>query len=317
MIFFGCTFARIRTVLSALALGGLALAAQATTTDIYYHNDLAGTPMAATDGAGNVLWRQGYKPYGERLDPKAPADQLPWFTGKAHVEAEGLSYFGARWYDPVLGRFMGVDPAGFSEANLHSFNRYAYANNNPYKFVDPDGRSAEEIFANWPIAPLGRFAGAAAAWAQGVATGNAALRAEGAAGMAENRSGAAEAALIIGSTGRGGRGRASEALPDNAIVCRGGTCTADRFASGSGVTLDSSGRLQGVSVNSAAGKSVEELIAGIPNRQVGVTTAGEVRKAGGDVVPSPTPGNPYHCTLCGLAPKQAEKLMTPTIRNPN
>ncbi|MBK8321765.1 MAG: RHS domain-containing protein [Betaproteobacteria bacterium] len=138
----------IRRLLSigALALGSLALVSQAGTTDIYYHNDLAGTPMAATDGAGNLLWRQSYKPYGERLDPKAPADQLPWYTGKAHVEAAGLSYFGARWYDPALGRFMGVDPVGFSEANVHSFNRYAYANNNPYKFVDPDGRAAETVF---------------------------------------------------------------------------------------------------------------------------------------------------------------------------
>ena len=122
------------------------LPAFATTTDIYYHNDLAGTPLAATDASGNLLWRQGYKPYGERLDPKAPAEQQPWFTGKAHVEAAGLSYYGARWYDPQLGRFMGVDPKGFDEANVHSFNRYAYANNNPYRFVDPDGRVAETIF---------------------------------------------------------------------------------------------------------------------------------------------------------------------------
>jgi hypothetical protein len=37
---------------------------------------------------------------------------------------------------------MGVDPVGFQEGNVHSFNRYAYANNNPYKFIDPDGRIA-------------------------------------------------------------------------------------------------------------------------------------------------------------------------------
>ncbi len=155
MRLFKHAFARIRTVLAALALGSLALASQAQVPKfIYYHNDLAGTPMAATDDAGNVLWRQGYKPYGERLDPKAPAEQLPWYTGKAHVEAAGLSYYGARWYDPALGRFMGVDPVGFSEANVHSFNRYAYANNNPYKFVDPDGRS--------PLLLLGRFFGGGA-----------------------------------------------------------------------------------------------------------------------------------------------------------
>jgi hypothetical protein len=35
---------------------------------------------------------------------------------------------------------MGIDPVEFKEDNIHSLNRYAYANNNPYKYVDPDGR---------------------------------------------------------------------------------------------------------------------------------------------------------------------------------
>ena len=44
---------------------------------------------------------------------------------------------------------MGIDPVGVDENNVHSHNRYAYANNNPYKFVDPDGRVA--FFALlWP-----------------------------------------------------------------------------------------------------------------------------------------------------------------------
>jgi len=59
-----------------------------------------------------------------------------------HVTAQksGLAYFSARYYDPILGRFMGIDPVAPNPENIHSFNRYAYANNNPYKFVDPDGR---------------------------------------------------------------------------------------------------------------------------------------------------------------------------------
>ncbi|MFT6734831.1 MAG: hypothetical protein ACJAS9_003033 [Polaribacter sp.] len=46
----------------------------------------------------------------------------------------------ARYYDPVIGRFYSNDPLGFRD--IHSFNRYAYANNNPYKYVDPDGKSS-------------------------------------------------------------------------------------------------------------------------------------------------------------------------------
>ncbi|MGH8235610.1 MAG: hypothetical protein ACREXP_01160 [Steroidobacteraceae bacterium] len=106
-------------------------------------------------------------------------------------------------------------------------------------------------------------------------------------------------------------------LSDSALVCRGGLCTADRFAKGSGVTVDASGNLQNVSVQSAAGKTVEQLTIGVKNPKVGVTTVGDVRRAGGDVVPSPNPGNPYHCTLCGIAPQKAEELFTPVIPNPN
>jgi hypothetical protein len=43
----------------------------------------------------------------------------------------------ARYYDPVIGRFYSNDPIGFT--NIHTFNRYAYVNNNPYKYIDPTG----------------------------------------------------------------------------------------------------------------------------------------------------------------------------------
>jgi uncharacterized protein RhaS with RHS repeats len=52
----------------------------------------------------------------------------------------------ARYYDPVIGRFYSNDPIGFRD--IHSFNRYAYANNNPYKYVDPDGMQADLAESN-------------------------------------------------------------------------------------------------------------------------------------------------------------------------
>jgi RHS repeat-associated protein len=109
----------------------------------YYHNDISGSPIAATDAAGNLKWKESYKPYGDKLTRSiASSDNDIGFHGKAHDDSTGLSYMGARYYDPVLGRFMGIDPVHFQTDNLHSFNRYAYTNNNPYKYVDPDGRFA-------------------------------------------------------------------------------------------------------------------------------------------------------------------------------
>jgi hypothetical protein len=75
--------------------------------------------------------------------------------------------------------------------------------------------------------------------------------------------------------------------------------------------------LHGVSVNAARRRSVRELTATIPNRQVGITTVGAIRQLGGDVSPSPTAGNPFHATLSGITSRQAEALFTPTMANPN
>jgi len=57
----------------------------------------------------------------------------------------------ARYYDPVIGRFYSNDPVGFT--NVHTFNRYAYANNNPYKYGDPDGR---EVRVHWHEVAFGK-----------------------------------------------------------------------------------------------------------------------------------------------------------------
>ena len=108
-------------------------------TVTYYHNDVTGSPVVATNQQAQVVWRKTYTPYGESTGKDS--DNRKGFTG--HVEdANGLVYAGARYYDPALGRFLSTDPVGFNEKNLMSFNRYAYANNNPYKYVDPDGRIA-------------------------------------------------------------------------------------------------------------------------------------------------------------------------------
>ena len=53
----------------------------------------------------------------------------------------------ARYYDPVIGRFYSNDPVGWNPKNpVHSFGRYTYANNNPYKYTDPTGMEGEETY---------------------------------------------------------------------------------------------------------------------------------------------------------------------------
>lgn len=118
----------------------------ATETITYFHNDVAGTPLLATNATGAVVWKEKYRPYGEKLtNAPASAGNRIGFAGKPYDANTRLSYMGARYYDPVYGRFLGVDPREVDPADGHSFNRYAYANNNPYRYVDPDGRHAVPI----------------------------------------------------------------------------------------------------------------------------------------------------------------------------
>jgi len=123
----------------ALLLAGHAQAAQSVT---FYHHDALGSVIAKSDADGYLYLNEEYQPYGEKI---YAADDFfggsdDWYTGKNYSEELDLTYFGARWYDAKQGRFLSIDPAPVSLASIHSFNRYHYANSNPYKYIDPDGR---------------------------------------------------------------------------------------------------------------------------------------------------------------------------------
>lgn len=112
----------------------------------YIHADALGSPVAATDTNGQQLWSEHYWPYGEQREKSVAAGSMDVAFGGHRLDKDtGLSYMGARYYDPLIGRFMGVDPQGFTENNIFSFNQYAYANNNPYRYTDPNGESPLDL----------------------------------------------------------------------------------------------------------------------------------------------------------------------------
>jgi RHS repeat-associated protein len=126
---------------------------RAAETTTFVHVDALGSPLAATDEQGDLVWREEYLPYGERIQNEGAAtNNSRWYTGHPHDDATGLGYAGARWYDPVAGRFLAIDPRPFDEGNPHTFGRYVYGNNNPYTYVDPDGRSSRAVVGR-PIYP--------------------------------------------------------------------------------------------------------------------------------------------------------------------
>lgn len=101
-------------------------------------------------------------------------------------------------------------------------------------------------------------------------------------------------------------------LPDEALVVRGGKNRPEDIERG---TATHSSGVTGISVESNAGISVAELSKAIPHGQVGVTTVGEVRLVGGDVIRT-SGRSPNHATLTGLSPEQVSRLLMPTIPNP-
>ena len=109
-------------------------------TVTYQHTDALGSPVATTSSPKAVLQRSEYEPYGYQLTP-ALTDG-PGYTGHVVDAATGLVYMQQRYYDPLCGCFLSVDPAtAFSPGG--AFNLYWYANANPYRFTDPDGREAD------------------------------------------------------------------------------------------------------------------------------------------------------------------------------
>ena len=101
-------------------------------------------------------------------------------------------------------------------------------------------------------------------------------------------------------------------IPDEAIVMRGGRNRAEDIQRGMGTHPSG---ITGISVECGIEVTISELAAAIPHGQLGITTVGEVRREGEDVIYT-TGRSPNHATLTGLTPAQISQLLIPTITNP-
>jgi len=131
-----------------VALFPVIASAQSTTQVVeYYTTDALGSVRAVTKRVNGVLQvtRHDFMPFGEEVAPPIPPQEKRLFTGKERDTETELDYFGARYYRADVGRFTTVDPLGPNPLRLVNPQRlapYAYAINNPLKFIDPDGRDA-------------------------------------------------------------------------------------------------------------------------------------------------------------------------------
>jgi RHS repeat-associated protein len=108
----------------------------------YIYTDPLGTPVLDVDVQGRVINSYEYGPYGRPLLGRVPSG--PGYTSHVTDATTGLLYMQARYLDPELGVFYSRDPDRFQAGNIFTLNDYMYANGNPIKNVDPDGRACKE-----------------------------------------------------------------------------------------------------------------------------------------------------------------------------
>jgi RHS repeat-associated protein len=108
----------------------------------YNHPDRLTSTVCQTDASGAVVSTVVYDAYGVVQSITGSASIPAMYTGKEWDDSTGLYYFGARYYDPVLGRFLTADDrTGGPVAMRDVFNPYSFCLNDPVNNTDPVGHS--------------------------------------------------------------------------------------------------------------------------------------------------------------------------------
>jgi len=131
--------------ISYIYLGGQRVAQIRNGNVMYYHADHLGGTNLLTDDTGAVKELCEYKPFGgfAAHEKYGMSNETAWFyfTGKEFDEKIGLYYYGARYYNPLIGKFITPDTIVQAASNPQTLNRYSYCGNNPINRIDPTGHS--------------------------------------------------------------------------------------------------------------------------------------------------------------------------------
>lgn len=126
--------------------GGRIIHTSAGYAPLYFVRDYLGSVRAVVNERGQRLEANDYYPFGGRWnDPQRfVTDNRYLFNGKEWQPTGGLNVldYGARHYDPTLGRWFNPDPA------MQFINPYTFCGNDPINYVDPDGMSRRIIYDN-------------------------------------------------------------------------------------------------------------------------------------------------------------------------
>jgi len=122
--------------------------------------DHLGSTAVTANEAGAGIAELRYKPWGENRYTFGATPTQRRFTGQVLDNVAGELYFyNARWYDPVIGRFISADTIVPQPGNPQVLNRYSYVLNNPFRYTDPSGHCPMCVGAG-----IGALVGAGIAW---------------------------------------------------------------------------------------------------------------------------------------------------------
>lgn len=102
--------------------------------------DGLGSSLALTDATGTVQTDYTYGAFGQTATSGAGSNNSSQYTGREN-DGSGLYYYRARYYSPLLQRFISQDPIGFRSGDT---NLYAYVKNDPLNSFDPLGLQDQE-----------------------------------------------------------------------------------------------------------------------------------------------------------------------------
>jgi len=127
-----------------IRIGGETFASKKGTNQYFYHNDHLGginviTDISCTDINCIEVQRNEYDPWGNVSKAVGNIDPTHRFTGQELDPETGLYYYGGRYYDAEISRFVSPDPFVPSPDDPQSLNRYSYTINNPQRYIDPSG----------------------------------------------------------------------------------------------------------------------------------------------------------------------------------
>ncbi|WP_456340825.1 RHS repeat-associated core domain-containing protein [Streptomyces solincola] len=106
----------------------------------YYLTDALGSVVALADEAGTKVDSYTYSPRGVRVSSRTSETvPQPYRFAGGYQDATGLYHYGARYYDPNIGRFTQPDPSGQEK------NPYLYAEGDPVNRIDPSGLASQGI----------------------------------------------------------------------------------------------------------------------------------------------------------------------------